>query len=325
MTSCPVCNKPVDPIRARYVAVRAGRVVAYCSPECRDAPDGRPAVPAVATPVEESGPVIEIVREPASGAVVRAKGRRDTPPKPIVVTTPDVTDGIITSGGNDAVVASGELADPSRKRPPDERKDSIMRDTGDSKAGWDWLDEEPAQHAQQGTRTDGERKSRWPMLLLAVVLVGGAGIAVWKLVLDKPAVSSAPAPSSTPVVTDASIAVAPDAAPVTKAAALQQATEVLRKYVQEGSPRVQRLAAGALGRTGDPVAVAALQQAVKQEKVPAARFKLAYELARAGDKSGREALVAGLALPDRSDKLDAATRLANLGDDRAKPLLSSLL
>jgi HEAT repeat protein len=85
------------------------------------------------------------------------------------------------------------------------------------------------------------------------------------------------------------------------------------------------MAAGPLGRTGDPAAVGALQKAVKQEKIAAARIKVAYALARAGDKAGRDALAVALTLPDRSDKLDAATHLARLGDARGKPLLQSLL
>ena len=34
MTSCPVCGKQVDPLRAPAVSVRDGRVVSYCSKDC---------------------------------------------------------------------------------------------------------------------------------------------------------------------------------------------------------------------------------------------------------------------------------------------------
>src|SRR5688500_4636595 len=100
MMACPVCNKPVDPLRARFVAVRAGKVVAYCSPECREAQDTKPTkapvldakpeltkpkTPAVGTPKKtleelDSGPVIEILHEPASGVVTSAKDERITQP-----------------------------------------------------------------------------------------------------------------------------------------------------------------------------------------------------------------------------------------------------
>jgi YHS domain-containing protein len=31
MTTCPVCGKPVDPLRAPAVGVRDGKVISYCS------------------------------------------------------------------------------------------------------------------------------------------------------------------------------------------------------------------------------------------------------------------------------------------------------
>ena len=50
MSPCPVCNKPVDPLRSRAVAVRDGKVISYCSKECLAVAQGGVA----------SGPVIEI-------------------------------------------------------------------------------------------------------------------------------------------------------------------------------------------------------------------------------------------------------------------------
>jgi hypothetical protein len=248
---------------------------------------------------------------------------KETKPRP---------DGSKGSGGKDSASAAGEIGERKRasrasgKHLTRERKDST-----EAKAGWDWLDDEPAEHARPGTVTESERAARpWLVVLLIVVVVGSGSFAAWYFLVnkrDKPAEThseqgSAPAQ----IVADAPAAtVAPEAAPATKEVVLREAQELLRKYILEGPPRVQRLAAGALGRTGDPAAVAMLQKSVKEEKVPAARFRLAYELARAGDKTGRDALAAGLSSPERSDKLDAATRLAHLGDDRAKPLLSSFL
>ena len=34
MMPCPICGKPVDPLRAPAVSVRDGKVVPYCSKEC---------------------------------------------------------------------------------------------------------------------------------------------------------------------------------------------------------------------------------------------------------------------------------------------------
>jgi hypothetical protein len=77
MSPCPVCSQPVDPLRSRAVAVRDGKVIAYCSKEClaaAQAKDGgvarpiaaaaKPAPPSpparVATPSTGVPPAIEI-------------------------------------------------------------------------------------------------------------------------------------------------------------------------------------------------------------------------------------------------------------------------
>jgi hypothetical protein len=105
--NCPVCGKPVDPLRAPAVGVRDGKVVSYCSrehaleaetkptavpkPKPRAAsepsfriPEGdqkkkRTPAAGIATPEStyDSGPVIEIVHEPASGVVTSAPDARD--------------------------------------------------------------------------------------------------------------------------------------------------------------------------------------------------------------------------------------------------------
>jgi hypothetical protein len=103
MIACPTCGKPVDPLRAPAVAVKNGKVVSFCSKECAGAPEkSAPArkdatpIPAKrkdATPVPkktrtppagvagpasllDSGPVIEIIHEPASGVVTSAPDAR---------------------------------------------------------------------------------------------------------------------------------------------------------------------------------------------------------------------------------------------------------
>jgi HEAT repeat protein len=283
----------------------------------------------------DSGPVIEILHEPASGVVTSAKDERVTQPtgkfaKEEVVEVKETIekrkDGSKASGGADSAAVSGEVSErprrPSGKHLTRERKDST-----EAKAGWDWLEDEPADatNARPGTITESERRTRWPFVVLfVIVLMGGGGYLAWKYLHIEKA-QPATEPPNTTVIDAAEAAATPDALVLTKDVALQQATDLLRKYLADGSPRVQRLAAAALGRTGDPAAIAALQQGIKEEKALAARFKLAYDLARAGDKSGRELLVAGLQSPQRSDKLDAAMHLARLGDERAKPLLTSTL
>ncbi|HMG56931.1 MAG TPA: hypothetical protein VK601_25710, partial [Kofleriaceae bacterium] len=148
MTNCPACDNVVDPLRSRFVGVRAGRVVAYCSAACaaggvatptaipertvtpatgvpraiptppagvpsraqtpargvpsraqtpasgvpvrasveisprtRAAADAagppRPVTPPPGVPIDaDSGPVIEILHEPASGVVTSARDAR---------------------------------------------------------------------------------------------------------------------------------------------------------------------------------------------------------------------------------------------------------
>jgi HEAT repeat protein len=90
MSACPTCGKEVDALRARNVKVRGIQVVAYCSPECLAAAGDSTATAAPrATPAQgvvkqgvapDSGPVIEIRYEPASGVVTSAKDERKTPP-----------------------------------------------------------------------------------------------------------------------------------------------------------------------------------------------------------------------------------------------------
>ncbi|HEY6037462.1 MAG TPA: hypothetical protein VIV58_24445, partial [Kofleriaceae bacterium] len=95
--NCPVCGKPVDSLRAPAVGVRDGKVVSYCSREHALQGESKPtAVPprvpeaeqkkkrttpnaGIATPSStyDSGPVIEIVHEPASGVVTSAPDARD--------------------------------------------------------------------------------------------------------------------------------------------------------------------------------------------------------------------------------------------------------
>jgi PBS lyase HEAT-like repeat len=357
MTSCPVCSKPVDPIRSRYVAVRDGKIVPYCSPECRDAqssiivsatPTKQPAelaprakTPAVGIPLNtpravadlDSGPVIEIIHDPASGVVTSAKDERTTQPtgkipkeELEIESAKPRTDGSKGSGGKDSAMLSGEVVETrrARTRPSGKQLTRERRDSTEAKAGWDWLDDEPAENTRPGTFTESERRTRWPLVVLLVVAVGGAGaFGAWKYLANKPKLAAEQPGAASGAMVDAGVV--EDAPPLTKESAVRAARKVLLDAVTTGTERMQRFAAPALGRTGDPAAVAALQKAVKQERVPSTRFKLAYALARAGDKAGREALVAGLALPDRSDKLDAATHLARLGDPRAKPLLQSLL
>jgi len=99
---------------------------------------------------------------------------------------------------------------------------------------------------------------------------------------------------------------------------------VLLGYIGSRSPRIQRMAAQALSRTGDPQAITTLAAALEEDKQQQ-RLEIAYALARAGDKRGFDALAAALGSARRDVKLEAGRWLSLLGDNRAKPVLESYL
>jgi HEAT repeat protein len=125
----------------------------------------------------------------------------------------------------------------------------------------------------------------------------------------------------------ARVEVVADAAPppVTSAQALARALEVLTKQMKSDSPRVQRVAASALARTGDKDAIELLATALGKEPGDLAKLDLAYALARAQDKRGVDALMAAARGAKRDPKLEAGRRLALLGDKRAIDVLANYL
>jgi HEAT repeat protein len=131
---------------------------------------------------------------------------------------------------------------------------------------------------------------------------------------------------------------------ITAEAAIAQARAALEGELTATSPRMQRIAAAALARTGDPVACdvlavqlglaareprARLLQAAQAPPPPEtsdiARLGLAYALARAGDKRGSDTLAAALGSPRGEARDEAARLLALLGDARAVPRLVDVL
>lgn len=87
MTSCPICQKPVDPIRASHIRVISGRVVPYCSAACRDADAARaagplsvPAPPTSAPSPTGAAVVSSPVGDAKSSAAVAAKAASTAKP-----------------------------------------------------------------------------------------------------------------------------------------------------------------------------------------------------------------------------------------------------
>lgn len=320
MMACPTCGKPVDPLRAPAVKVTAGKVVPYCSKECAASADSQPvrlqptkivrvptspgagepaaakrsddaSVPAGTRRAEasvpasradlDSGPVIEIVHEPASGVVTSATdarfGRAYTSPRA-------ETDGAIQ-----------------------------IADTG---------------HIDDFISYDEPRRGKALLVALLVlfVLAGGAAAAYFLgyfdtlLHRDKAAAAVVPAQPITPA--PATIDAAP---PVTIERALDLARAVLLEQMKSYSPRVQRVAASALARTGDTEARELLAKAIKSESSEIGKVEIGYALARGGDKRGTDVIMAAARGRDRDPRLEAGRRLALLGDKRAVDVLESYL
>ncbi|MFT3698932.1 MAG: hypothetical protein QM831_37640 [Kofleriaceae bacterium] len=303
--TCPVCGKPVDPLRAPAVAVRDGKVVGYCSREhlaqaetqpikvpAKQRAQSEPAfripegdrkkarTPASGTPQTaasfDSGPVIEIIHEPASGVVTSAADARSRDSKPVM-----------------HAETSGAIQ---------------IADTG---------------HLDDYVGQEKSRSKAW-ILVVLLVLAGGGAAAAYKLGYIG---GAEPAKKVEPVVAPPPKPVeAPKPPPITREAAVAKAEEVLRGYAAStASPRVQRLAASALARTGDKAAIETLVKMIDTETSDLNKLEMQYAIARGGDKRGSEGLNAALAAPKRDVKLEAARRLALLGDKRAINTLAGLL
>jgi HEAT repeat protein len=304
--NCPSCGKPVDSLRAPAVGVRDGKVVSFCSKECA-AQESKPVAmpraqtsPAVAakisrrTPAKgvpqkmsdlDSGPVIEILHEPASGVVASSA---------------------------DARVSSGAVASRSSQT------DGAIQiaDTGHID---DYVDpDEPG-------RGRGARVFLILLLLIVAggaaayyfgyldKLLGRDGAAATRpaTLPVQPKVEAAAPPDAMPTMAPAD--------------ALAQARDVLTNQLKSESPRVRRLAAMAFSRTGDKHAIDLLAAMLDKETSEITRLDIAYALARAGDKRGTDHLVGALGSPRRDVKGEAAQRLALLGDPRAAATLDEFL
>jgi HEAT repeat protein len=308
MNSCPTCGKPVDPLRAPAAKIKAGKVVAYCSKECSAAADTAPVTkpvvapepaPAPAKPVAatkpakrtppagvpktardlDSGPVIEIVREPATGVVTSAADARI---EDVVPARHSITDGAI------------EIADTGHVD--------------------DYVDvDPPVRHT-----------ARLVLLLLVLALAAGVFAAYQMGYLDQYLGSAHGETAKAPPPRHVEPPPPPPPPAVTAAEALDRAREVLRKQVTSATPRVQRVSAEALARTGDVDALAKLATAGKEDS-DLAKIEIGYALMRAGDKRGEPVLVAALGSQRRDVKLEAGRRLAQLGDKRAVATLGEYL
>lgn len=169
----------------------------------------------------------------------------------------------------------------------------------------------------------GGRTARIAVVSAALALGGGvAGHQLGFLSISRGGASQVAAPRlDAATVADASH----DADSLTAAAAVEQARNALMAALTSPSVRVQRIAAAALARTGAPEALAALDAALANETSDLAKLEVHYVLARGGDSRGLDGLVAGLSVGRRDVRLEAARRLALLGDNRAINTLAQYL
>jgi HEAT repeat protein len=356
ITGCPICLKPVDPLRARHVGVRDGKIVAYCSAECQAraaAGAGAEAIEPAPTEPPPSGkrartPAsgVKATRTPASGvkAVVAPPPEEAPPTAPAVTAAAEVERrtspraiAAAAAAASAEVVADDPTASGIRRRR--RRKDSL-----DARSGWEWLDDEPAEPVAPRRRGRGEgaggRGRGLAVLLLVAVLGGGGYLAYRYLYRPRAAAPEAlDAPPMTPPIADAA---PPAPTPEQqRESAIERATGVLRAYATAAPPAgdaarpkddragaqalARWMAAGALSRTGDAASIAILAGLLEKEPGELARLEIAYQLARAGDPRGTDRLVAGLSSRSIDTRHEAARWLARLGDPRAVPVLAGAM
>ena len=311
--TCPVCNRAVDPLRARAVGVRDGKVVAYCSTECARAAETKPTVmPAkLAEAVKSAEPTPATPAKPEAAKPEAAKPEAAKPD----AAKPGAPKGEARKPGaaDTAGKAAAAKADGAKAQELGTTKRSVAAPVAE-------VDPIP------GEDDEGGRSGSKLAALLAVLVLGGGGAFLAYRYLVAPANQAEPPEKTTltapPAVIDAAT---PDAHVVSAEEAVAKAREVLKQGLTAGTPRVQRVAAGALARTGDADAIALLVAALPKETTDAARLEIAYWLARGGDKRGSEALVAGLSSGRRDTKLEAGRLLAQLRDKRAIHTLENYL
>ncbi|HSD88607.1 MAG TPA: hypothetical protein VLB44_13860 [Kofleriaceae bacterium] len=302
MTPCPVCGKPVDPLRAPAVSVRDGKVVPFCSKEHKEQADTQPVKiqPTKVVRLPSNADGVEKIAAPSSGVPAAKKAELDSGPVIEIIREPS---------------RPVEKIEPTkRKRAATDSQAVQIADTG---------------HIDDYVTGDEPRRGRgFLVALLLFLVVGGAIGAAYSMGYFDKYLGRGKTAVPPPVVHDAAAApvVAIDAAPaMTPAAALDKATTVLGSQLQSDSPRVQRVAASALARTGDKAALDLLAKQLGSETSDLAKVEIGYALARGGDKRGIDALTSALNGPKRDPKLEAARRFAWLGDKRAVGVLESYL
>ena len=352
MSACATCGKPVDALRARHTRVEGARILVFCSPACMD------GAPASGAPVEHAAPrhsaaVAAVLPEmsmprrsaPRSAEVVSApvpsivRPQRPAPePEPIPEPEPEPEPAApapvarVLSGG--VVVDEGALGvGPALTMPVVTVEQLGSRShrmvTGAGAGQEPTVEVATAPRIASPPLPAGNRRRLLGIGAALLAVVVGGLVATRTSNSKRPHVEPLPGAvtgsgSALGGVTEAPLSIAP-VAPVDVAAVKLRATDVLSGYLTSESPRIQRMAAAALGRTQEPRAIAVLAKLLELETTPSTQVELAYALARAGDARGRDRLMLAARSDEREVRVDAGRRLLQLGDQAGVAVMTRYL
>ncbi len=298
---CPHCQRPLDPTRAPVARIVGLKVLSFCSAKCAD--------------------------EAARGEPPPAPVGESEPHPPTVTPRPASPD--------EAPLVSARAEDPREIGLATE--DSVRRQTSARATTEDEMEPEralapsaPLKLAAMSLKKRIIAAASSAVLLLGVVIVAIEACPsqsdVRAAAVPSPNETQRPAERRTISAEPGPVAETP-AKPdeIDPEVLYDRAVQSLRELLRSSSPRLQRVAAMALSRTGDAAATEALRSLMRKSDSTLVKVQIAYSLARAGDESGRRALVASLSDRDRDTRLDAASSLVRLGDDAGAGVLRNLL
>ncbi len=338
-TAVPGAGGPSTGVPLRLPTPPAG-VPTVARPSPGGISDGppRPVTPAPGVPINlDSGPVIEIQYEPASGVVTSARPEHAAVRIKHSDESPTAVGAIDQDGGQDArQEPSGAVrttSDPGSGpvKPSGARRGGLVDPSATGAATARSRTDRELAEDEPGGELAPARKSRAPLVLLILLLLVAGGFLAYRYfvksdlaaatkVLPSPAAPASQASQASQVtVTEPVRPPAVDAAPaIDVAAAVEQARATLQASLTATSPRVARVAAAALARTQDRAAcdVLAAQLGLGLTREP-----------RPGPAGASENAVAAAPQPETSDiaKLDLAYALARGGDKRGSDALAAAL
>jgi HEAT repeat protein len=320
----------------------------------RAAPDvvspGPPGPPLPRTPAHgvraslDSGPVIEIVHEPASGVLADAGGAidpgsssgsagsapgkgnddrgdpetepraaspaRDDGTQPRVRHPDEIAIGEFWTADKERSGAARAAVDPGSGTSAGSGTGPAARATGRDDTLDRWTTDTGGGRTERAVSEAVEARpaGRFRLVLLILVLLAAGGALVYQYLLKDSlaaALRTSPSPAAAALVVDVPAPEPPQPPPLDVEGAVARARAILQAHLTASSQRVQRIAAAALARTGDQ----------------AARDVLAAHIG-VGLAGAREP---GRVEPSDIARLDLAYSLARGGDERGSDALAAAL